>query len=441
MNKKAMSLAVILAIIITLSSGCGRKPQTPPSDTPASETITLKETDTAATTAETTSATTTTEAMTTTAATTAETTAPAETSKAITTIAFNPFQNDISSLGLIIDYKEFIDPSLYEGRIPIKYGEGSETVLIIPHNQTAPHIKLYKTYLDEKTIRVEDIVFEAYHLPDEYYIEYLTYIPDAYPAEAVFIGDSRYRLAYDGAYSGGARIIKADVDVTGIETYSHWFDQEEYDKLSDYLSGIPLSNNAELVLIDDDEYYKNVSVKYPDNPELIDLFLFRSGSYFDISPDKTRIASIEGPGQDDFLEPFYVFDIPSKRKTLITEFDKPGENLASKDLLWLDDEILLLIAGPAYGTMTQGGNIYYFNPETGEKAEIVKTAKTGDSSTEISDIKLSGDYLEIEVCVIFNYSNDYFYYNDRIPISQVYELIRNNQTFEYMGMTIDAPEH
>ncbi len=431
MNKKI--LPVILSIILALSAGCNISPETLPDETETP--FTSLGIETADSTEKETSLTTT--AITT---PTAETTTAALTSKAVTATEHDPYPDDISSLGLIIDYKDNIEPSLYEGKIPIKYGEGSETVLIIPKNQSVPRIKLYKTYLDDKTICVSDIVFEVSYLPDEYYIEYSTYIPDFYPAESIFVGDSGYRLAYDTVFSGGVNVIKADIDFIDYETYYHWSDPDDHDKLSDYLSGIQLSDYAELVLIGEDDTDKSIAVKYPDNTEPFPLFLVWSNSYFDVSPDRTRIASIESSREDDFLGPFYIFNVPTRQKTLITEFDKPKENLASKDLLWLNNEILLLTAGQSNGTMTRGGDLFYYNPETGEKAKIINTIYTKGSLTEISDIKLNGEYLDLEICVTFYHADCWFFYTDRIPVSQVYDLIRNKQTLEFEAITIEDPD-
>jgi hypothetical protein len=125
----------------------------------------------------------------------------------------------------------------------------------------------------------------------------------------------------------------------------------------------------------------------------------------------------------------YIFDDTLQEYRHITEFNRPEEQLMPKCATWLNDEILLVIAGFDQGSVTRGGDIFYYNVATGENHKIIETIGYYERrlQAEINFMEIIGDELKIYIIVHFGEVNFVFRYTDRIPLSRIYELIDNNE--------------
>jgi hypothetical protein len=113
------------------------------------------------------------------------------------------------------------------------------------------------------------------------------------------------------------------------------------------------------------------------------------------SPDNKKKALVYGKGSSavgEVTEEGYskiVLQDLAKNEYYIIELNDKTKQLTAKDLVWRNNENILVIIGSAYGTVTRGGNVYNLNLNTGELFPIY-TAK--DSKTEVTKIKRGDEF-------------------------------------------------
>ncbi|MCL2108147.1 MAG: DUF4652 domain-containing protein [Oscillospiraceae bacterium] len=321
---------------------------------------------------------------------------------------------------LIADFPtRFTDEEL-DGKIAIDFGEGDFNMLLMPLGNTI-HVRICSVNYDDGVYYIEDEILNVYYYFTGYYINYSTATPGEIATEAIIIKDANDNiqemiLTADG-YVGGVEIV--DVSPWWFETNDDYIDMflDEFN---------PIIDGAELIHADNRIY-----LQYSDGElvELCEPFYLRT---FDISPDRTKI-SFPTPqhGGGDF---FYV-DIPSRTVTQISEFNRRDLSLAPKRAVWLDDEILLVIAGLDQGSLSVGGNIYYYNITDGSNGKIINM-ELGVTYPEFVRLAIEGDLLTMAICVHFNVMDPKFTFDDSIPLSQVWELIRDGETYEFPVLDI-----
>lgn len=105
------------------------------------------------------------------------------------------------------------------------------------------------------------------------------------------------------------------------------------------------------------------------------------------SDDKKLSACIEGKGTEAIEEgvaKLYIKDLGTKDIKSFEIVNKESSKKTPKYLEWKDNENLLVIVGEAYGTVSDGGNVYLLNVNTG-KLSLVYNALT--TKQEVVSIK------------------------------------------------------
>jgi hypothetical protein len=211
------------------------------------------------------------------------------------------------------------------------------------------------------------------------------------------------------------------------------------------LEEFPLAGGAVLVIekIKEDIFERtSFSVVYDD--EKIFLFQTASTSYYwvmvEISPDLTKIAyfskyydhrggtlNIFNVLERENFQPFerdyfyqYIFRYD------ITRYYVPA------DILWLDDEILLILSTYPHGSSGGGGDIFYHNITDGTTRAIIPYY----NHFWFGSLEKDGDNLKLSIARDRGGRN--FFRDDMIdmyvPLSQIYEIIENGGT-----LILDVP--
>lgn len=113
------------------------------------------------------------------------------------------------------------------------------------------------------------------------------------------------------------------------------------------------------------------------------------------SPDNKKKALVHGKGGSatgEVTEEGYskiVLQDLAKNEYYIIELNDKTKQLTAKDLVWRNNENILVIIGSAYGTVTRGGNVYDLNLNTGELFLIYSTK---DLKTEVTKIKRGDEF-------------------------------------------------
>jgi len=163
-----------------------------------------------------------------------------------------------------------------------------------------------------------------------------------------------------------------------------------------------IEDNSQVILLDD-LYDLNESEKIADYGEGVSVYLgkYRSifiakneiisilsgelSSYPEFSPNKSKMAYIDS---FDFetIGNVYIYDFATEENSKITDFEY-GQSDTSKAVEWLNNENLLLIIGFAYGTITQGGDLYLYDLEEGTLNLLLES----EGLMEIKDVKIIDD--------------------------------------------------
>lgn len=100
-----------------------------------------------------------------------------------------------------------------------------------------------------------------------------------------------------------------------------------------------------------------------------------------IAPDKNKVAYL-APYAFEEQSTIYIFDVNTKT---ITEAEIPAipARDTPKQLTWLDNETLLVVAGFTDGTVTMGGNLYYYRLN-GQSGMIMAAKGVEINKTEIN---------------------------------------------------------
>ncbi|KEI03874.1 hypothetical protein ADU80_09380 [Clostridium botulinum] len=113
-------------------------------------------------------------------------------------------------------------------------------------------------------------------------------------------------------------------------------------------------------------------------------------------------ACIEGKGPDaeeEGVGEIYIKNLKNKEMWALNLSQKQQKD-TPKYIEWFDDNNLMVIIGSAHGTVSQGGNLYKVNVNTGETTEIYNTK---DKKRQVLSAKLNGDKLNLNILV---YEND-----------------------------------
>jgi hypothetical protein len=278
-------------------------------------------------------------------------------------------------------------------------------------------LTLYKGQLTGSGVLLGDIVFSIGHvLPPQYYIEYT---PKMDTEDMAYIVAVRYLSFQDITYYW---LSFTEQGVFLSPTDIVYYNPDETLDLSQY----KLAGDAELVLVQD-EWWNYIAVAYDGHQYAPDVLCIEPfWRAIEVSPDGTKISYVM---HDHGLGEFFIFDVLTKINTRITVFDRSQEALTPKKAIWLDNEIMLVIAGFDQGSVTRGGEIYYYHVDSGASGRVVDTnvRVNGRLNAEISRMEIIGENLKIDVSVHFNEVNSVLLYTETIPLNEIYDAIQYNR--------------
>lgn len=146
-----------------------------------------------------------------------------------------------------------------------------------------------------------------------------------------------------------------------------------------------------------------------------------------VSPDKTRVAYLE-PYEFEEYSTIYVLDVVSGNVSVI---EIPGIPYAftAKRLAWLSDSLLLVTIGFGDGTVTAGGDLWYYDFASGASAKIMEA-----KGKEINAIRMDNDAAHLRMI-----GNEYYFtvknyvmilrddYTEVVPLAVLRHLIAHRQ--------------
>lgn len=155
-------------------------------------------------------------------------------------------------------------------------------------------------------------------------------------------------------------------------------------KLDDGQIGVIANNNRVY-------YRENKAIEILENDKLI----FKTNdfvSYPAISPDKERIAYIS-PFLWEEIGDLYIYNDQKQNASVLLQGSNLENQMAFKDIAWLNDKYILAIIGYAYGTVNMGGDLYLIDTTTKE-TYLVKKA---EELSEIINVKVEDKKVLLDV--------------------------------------------
>lgn len=89
-----------------------------------------------------------------------------------------------------------------------------------------------------------------------------------------------------------------------------------------------------------------------------------------VSPNKGKAVFLY-PYDFELLSDIMLFDAATGTVTTLPEPDDLALQHTPMRLTWLNDEVMLVIVGYGYGTITRGGDVYYYDLKAGANAKIL----------------------------------------------------------------------
>ena len=181
-----------------------------------------------------------------------------------------------------------------------------------------------------------------------------------------------------------------------------------------------------VVNITSDNSSKTVSTNIPSFPSL--------------SLDEGRFAYL-APFEWEMLSEIFIYDFEtgSNRCVLTLDDIKSNKNIRNdftpKYLLWLDNRYLLAVIQYAYGTVTQGGDVYILDTEDNTIVPLIKTF----GREEISELAIDGGFLLLDVNTLDCSTQETVKMKMAVTIDDIYEAIRYRRLIIGMFLAEDIP--
>ena len=158
-----------------------------------------------------------------------------------------------------------------------------------------------------------------------------------------------------------------------------------------------------------------------------------------VSPDGKRVAYLS-PFEWEVLSNVHIYDIAGNSDEIALSTKETAENehvreqYTPKMLAWLDDRYLLLVIQFAYGTVTQGGDLYAYDTREASLQPLSKLFQ----KEEITGIKVDQDIVYLDfIEYIDNSMKEYQQLKKAIKSDQIYEAIRNGELIDHFIMAED----
>lgn len=130
------------------------------------------------------------------------------------------------------------------------------------------------------------------------------------------------------------------------------------------------------------ELIMNETVQYPEN-ESLSIKVKKGDDWKEISTiddypskpeingDKAKLAFIS-PFEFELIGEVWVYDALTDGKTKVFTSEQAGEGKSAKQLLWLDNNNLLILTGNTYGTVTLNDTLYLLNIKDNKFEQVLK---------------------------------------------------------------------
>lgn len=174
---------------------------------------------------------------------------------------------------------------------------------------------------------------------------------------------------------------------------------------------------------------KDISIYYTDKKEIfIDNGIKEqcinkdSASFPKLSPDGRRLAYIS-PHEFEALGELHIYDIEKNEETTVIKIGDIESQDMVKSVEWLDDRYLVTIIGYAYGTVSQGGNLYIYDMIDGKLTLILSPE---EKRKEIKDFTIKYPEIIVDIAVHNEKFTDYTVEQKIIKIQDILDSIGGN---------------
>lgn len=188
--------------------------------------------------------------------------------------------------------------------------------------------------------------------------------------------------------------------------------------------------NGGHVLLYDKDYFA-LAIQYQGtDPEMVSDYC----SYPAVKPDKSAFAFLEPWGFEETSQ-LLLYNVAT-REIETGEIPDIPESDTAKEIVWLDNQLLLVIAGYANGTVTKGGKLYFYHDRSHDSGLVLDTRNLEIAAIELEGkqalLTLVGNEYGYRVANYINLLRD----TDTmtIPLSELRRLITAHET-----LTISEP--
>ena len=165
------------------------------------------------------------------------------------------------------------------------------------------------------------------------------------------------------------------------------------------------------VLLYDQDYTALALQRKGGEPEILSDYC----SYPAVAPARNKFVFLEPWGFEEVSGIYMTQAGDNYAKTVEIIIPEIPERDTPKEILWLDDRFLLVIAGFADGTVTAGGNLYFYDNDTKTSGKVI-TAQ----NQEINKIAIENGKLRLTLV-----GNEYYYI-----VANYVNILRDTDTTE-----------
>ena len=122
----------------------------------------------------------------------------------------------------------------------------------------------------------------------------------------------------------------------------------------------------------------------------------------EIAPSETKMVFIS-PYLWEMIGEVYLYDLEEQEEEKLLSRDDLPKQMTPKEIKWITDDYLLLIIGKAYGTVSEGGDLYWLEVETKELYAISEL----EENKEYKSIKLEEEEIILEMAIFDEQYLDY----------------------------------
>ncbi|WP_144612338.1 DUF4652 domain-containing protein [Bacillus cereus] len=133
-----------------------------------------------------------------------------------------------------------------------------------------------------------------------------------------------------------------------------------------------------------DSKTETVQLVYPN--EKIEILADNAPTEPVLSPDNTKAVYIS-PLEWEVFGSVYLVNLEDGTQEVIVE---PENSYIPKNVIWYDNDHILVIIGYGQGTVSVGGNIFAVNVKTKVKTQITKY----ENDVQVTDLFIEGEHLK-----------------------------------------------